>query len=59
MWAQSAPASSTVASESSDDDDGKLWVDNAPDDNDFVAKDTARALQSLFRSNDGYDEELA
>ena len=59
MWAQSALASSTVASESSDDDDGKLWVDNAPDDNDFVAKDTARALQSLFRSNDGYDEELA
>ena len=26
---------------------------------DFVAKDSARALQSLFRSSDGYDEELA
>ena len=25
----------------------------------FVAKDSARALQSLFRSSDGYDEELA
>ena len=33
--------------------------DNASDDDDFVAKDSARALQSLFRSSDGYDEELA
>ena len=49
-----------VVSESDDDDGGgKLLVDNASDDDDFVAKDTARALQSLFRSNDGYDEELA
>ena len=37
----------------------KLLVDNASDDDDFVAKDSARALQSLFRSSDGYDEELA
>ena len=42
----------------------RLWrvlrrPDNASDDDDFVAKDSARALQSLFRSSDGYDEELA
>lgn len=50
----------TVASESDDDDSGGvLLVDNASDDDDFVAKDSARALQSLFRSSDGYDEELA
>ena len=48
------------ASESDDDDGGGvLLVDNASDDDDFVAKDSARALQSLFRSSDGYDEELA
>ena len=48
------------ASESDDDDGGgMLFVDNASDDDDFVAKDSARALQSLFRSSDGYDEELA
>ena len=49
-----------VTSESDDDDGGgMLFVDNASDDDDFVAKDSARALQSLFRSSDGYDEELA
>ena len=36
-----------------------LLFDNASDDDDFVPKDAARALQSLFRSSDGYDEELA
>ena len=34
-----------------------FWL--ASEDADFVAKDPARALQSLFRSSDGYDEELA
>ena len=29
------------------------------DDDDFVARYSTRALQSLFRSSDGYDEELA
>ena len=48
-----------LASESDDDDGGGvLLVDNASDDDD-LAKDSARALQSLFRSSDGYDEELA